>query len=103
MTTESIASLTLYPATYEQKIESRKRTCPQWGRGLSEEEYLTRDAKLDVLEHATDGKMTTWFVCSFIYLGYESEFVIRVLVPRDDPTTLDFKCACETYVCSSNL
>lgn len=73
MTTESIASLTLYPATYDQKIESRKRTCPQWGRGLSEEEYLTRDAKLDVLEHAADGKMTTWLVFFCIGLGYESE------------------------------
>lgn len=26
--------------------------------------------------------------------------IFRVLVPRDDPPTLDFKCACETYVCS---
>jgi len=34
---------------------------------------------MDVHEHAKDGRLVTW-----------------VLAPRDDPTTLDFLCSCET-------
>ena len=55
-----LATLSLYPATEEQTLASRKRTFPQWGRGLTIEQYLTRDAQLDVQEHATGGKLTTW-------------------------------------------
>ncbi|TDL23748.1 hypothetical protein BD410DRAFT_148606 [Rickenella mellea] len=75
-----LALLSLFVATPEQILASRKRTFPHWGRGLTENQYLARDAYLDIQEHALDGKMTTW-----------------VLAPRADPTTLDFKCACETY------
>ncbi|KZV83705.1 hypothetical protein EXIGLDRAFT_842756 [Exidia glandulosa HHB12029] len=71
---------TLFPATPEQVRESRVRTHPQWGRGVPLDEYLERDAKLDTFAHASDGRLTTW-----------------VLAPRDDPTTLDFLCACESY------
>ncbi|KAI5121874.1 hypothetical protein M0805_001082 [Coniferiporia weirii] len=80
MSSQLFASLTLFAATREQTLESRKRTFPQWGRGLTLEQYLARESQLDVAEHAASGKFTTW-----------------VLAPRDDPTTLDFKCSCETY------
>lgn len=54
-----LASLSLFPATPEQVLESRKRTFPQWGRGLTLDQYLRRDAAMDVHEHAK-GKLTTW-------------------------------------------
>lgn len=53
-------SLTLVPANREQTLESRRRTFVQWARGLSLEEYLTRESQLDIAEHAA-GKLTTWF------------------------------------------
>ncbi|KLO13256.1 hypothetical protein SCHPADRAFT_828329 [Schizopora paradoxa] len=77
---KSLAHLSLFAATWEQTIESRKRTYPQWGRGLTEEQYRARDSQMDPMEHAAEGKLVTW-----------------VLAPRESPTTLDFKCSCETY------
>jgi len=71
-------SLSIFPATREQTIESRKRTAPQWKNRLSIEEYVKRDEIMDHCEHAGD-KMTTW-----------------VLSPRDNPKTLDFLSSCET-------
>ncbi|KAL1746773.1 hypothetical protein HDZ31DRAFT_33402 [Schizophyllum fasciatum] len=75
-----LKDLSLYLATREQAIESRKRSFKQWNNGLSLEQYLARDVALENQENAIDGKFLTW-----------------VLAPRDDPETLDFKCACETY------
>jgi hypothetical protein len=77
---EAVAALSLFPATLEQVWQSRNRTFVEWGRGRTLEAYLERDRILDRFEHAADGKLITW-----------------VLAPRDDPTTLDFKCSCETY------
>ncbi|KZT43109.1 hypothetical protein SISSUDRAFT_739119 [Sistotremastrum suecicum HHB10207 ss-3] len=74
-----LASLSLFPATPEQVLESRKRTFPQWGRGLTLDQYLRRDAAMDVHEHAK-GKLTTW-----------------VLADRTDHTSLDFFCSCESF------
>jgi len=75
-----LASLSLFRATPAQVEESRLRTWPQWGAPLSLKEFLGRYLKMDTEESATDGKLITW-----------------VLAPRDDPTTLDYMCACETY------
>lgn len=72
-------SLSIFPATREQTIESRKRTVAHWRVRLSEEEYMKRDEVMDDYEHARE-KMTTW-----------------VLAPRSDPQTLDFLAACETF------
>ncbi|KAL5537024.1 hypothetical protein ACEPAF_847 [Sanghuangporus sanghuang] len=80
MPSEDLSLLSLFPATREQTLESRKRTSVQWGRGLTLQQYLLREDQLDVAEHAQDGKFTTW-----------------VLALRNDPTTLDFRCSCETY------
>lgn len=57
-----LSSLSLFPATLEQKLETRQRSYPHWGRGLTQEQYLARDAQLDPQEHAADGKLTTWSV-----------------------------------------
>lgn len=59
-----LASLSIFPATPEQIVVSRKRSFAQWARGLTEEQYLQRDAFLDELEHAANGKLTTWLVAS---------------------------------------
>ncbi|KAF9229671.1 hypothetical protein BS17DRAFT_33754 [Gyrodon lividus] len=80
MASSDLASLTLFPATTAQLLETRKRTWPQWGGALTEEQYLERDAQMDVMDHAIDSGMITW-----------------VLAPRDKPDTLDFMCSCETY------
>ena len=55
-----LASLSLYPATREQVIESRKRSFAEWGQKLPLEEYLERDAYMDGLEHAKGNRLTTW-------------------------------------------
>ncbi|KAF8446282.1 hypothetical protein L210DRAFT_3474926 [Boletus edulis BED1] len=75
-----LASLTLFRATPAQVLESRRRTWPEWGGVLTEGQYLERDNQMDAMEHATDSKTITW-----------------VLAPRDNPNTLDFASACETY------
>ncbi|KAI0826526.1 hypothetical protein BC628DRAFT_1373016 [Trametes gibbosa] len=74
------ANLSLFPATPEQVLQSRKHTATQWAKGLSVEDYIQRDVIMDEYEHAGRGKLTTW-----------------VLAPRNDPTTLDFMCSCETF------
>lgn len=63
-----LAGLSLFPATPEQLLESRKRTHPQWSRGLSLEQYLKRDYVMDLEPHATDGKLITWYA-SYISLS----------------------------------
>ncbi|KAG1903332.1 uncharacterized protein F5891DRAFT_1127199 [Suillus fuscotomentosus] len=74
------ASLSLFPATRAQVEESWCRTWPQWGGTLSLTEYLAREVEMESMDHAKDGKFITW-----------------VLAPRDDPTTLNFMCSCETF------
>ncbi|KAH8116316.1 hypothetical protein DFH11DRAFT_1579897 [Phellopilus nigrolimitatus] len=81
MSTTDLASLSIFPATREQTIQTRKNSYPHWGRGLTQDQYLAREARLGIFEHATN----------------ETPLTIWVLVPRDDPTTLEFKCSCETY------
>ncbi|KAJ7071595.1 hypothetical protein C8F01DRAFT_1111167 [Mycena amicta] len=75
-----LSTISVYPATHEQTIESRRRTQNEWSRGLTLEEHLARDAAQEHLEGSLGGRFMTW-----------------VLAPRDDPTTIDFKCACETF------
>lgn len=73
-------ALSIYAATKEQILESRRRTHVEWGRGLTLEEYVAREEMLDTKPHATEGKMTIW-----------------VLAPRSNPSTVDFFSSCETY------
>ncbi|KAJ6569531.1 hypothetical protein B0H19DRAFT_1209444 [Mycena capillaripes] len=73
------STLSLFPATRAQITESRRRTLSDWGKGLTLEEHLAREISQDQLESSRDGRFITW-----------------VLAPRQDPQTLDFKCACET-------
>ncbi|KAJ7232826.1 hypothetical protein B0H12DRAFT_1144566 [Mycena haematopus] len=79
MATE-LSTLSLFPATPEQITVARRRTLLEWGRGLTLEEHLARDASQDQFDGSRDGRLITW-----------------VLAPRQDPQTLDFKCACETF------
>ncbi|KAG0696240.1 hypothetical protein DFH29DRAFT_951942 [Suillus ampliporus] len=75
-----LASISLFRATPAQVEETRRRRWPHLGGTLSLAEYIKRDEEMDVLDHATEGKMITW-----------------VLAPREDSTTLDFMSACRTY------
>ncbi|KAF9048202.1 hypothetical protein BDZ89DRAFT_1057776 [Hymenopellis radicata] len=75
-----LSTLTLFPAMPAQLIESRRRTFTEWGIHMTEEQYLLRDALMDNAEHAANARLITWVLC-----------------PREDPTTLEFKCSCETY------
>ncbi|KAG0708657.1 hypothetical protein DFH29DRAFT_1041445 [Suillus ampliporus] len=75
-----LASLSLFRATRAQVEESWCRSWPQWGGTLSLTEYLAREAEMECMDHANQGKLTIW-----------------VLAPRDDPMTLDFMCSCEAY------
>ncbi|EAU84600.2 hypothetical protein CC1G_00119 [Coprinopsis cinerea okayama7 len=70
----------LYLATPAQAEEARKRSFQEWGRGVTLEEYLERDARIERSTVGADGLFVAW-----------------VLAPRDDPTTLDFMCASETF------
>ncbi|KAH7914629.1 hypothetical protein BJ138DRAFT_1143545 [Hygrophoropsis aurantiaca] len=83
-----LALLSLFPATPEQTIASRKRTFHQWGGGMTEAVYLKRDEIMDVLEHAADGKLLTWLVVISLLKSLWSLM--------NDPQTLDFMCSCET-------
>ncbi|KAK0501276.1 hypothetical protein EDD18DRAFT_1306901 [Armillaria luteobubalina] len=74
-------SLSLFPATQAQIIDARRRSFKEWGRSMTEEEYLRRDAEMDKDEHASNRKLTTWVLCS-----------------REDPESLEFKCSCETFL-----
>ncbi|KZO91145.1 hypothetical protein CALVIDRAFT_367691 [Calocera viscosa TUFC12733] len=76
----SLASWTLVRANREQTIESRKRNFHEWNRGLNIDQYLKLHDDLDIYEHAADAKLNTW-----------------VLVDRNDPSSLNYLCACETY------
>ena len=59
MSSVHFSSLSIYPATREQTIESRKRSFVAWNRGLPLEHYLHRDASMDDDEHARE-KLITW-------------------------------------------
>jgi hypothetical protein len=56
---DNLASLSIFPATRKQVLESRKRSFASWGKDSTLEEFLARDAALDSLEHAGE-KMITW-------------------------------------------
>lgn len=60
MAIADMSLLTLVPATREQTLQSRHRTSKEWGRGISEEEYLERDAITDRSEVSRDGRLITW-------------------------------------------
>jgi hypothetical protein len=55
-----LASLSLFRATSAQVEEFRRRRWPYMGGTLSLTEYIARDAKMDDMEHAKDGKVITW-------------------------------------------
>ncbi|KAJ7674418.1 hypothetical protein B0H17DRAFT_1208003 [Mycena rosella] len=74
------STLSLFPATAEQVLVARQRTLHEWGKGLTLEEHLARDASQDQFDGSRNGRLITW-----------------VLTPRDEPRTLEFKCACETF------
>ncbi|KAH9479632.1 hypothetical protein JR316_0008227 [Psilocybe cubensis] len=76
----ALADVSIFPATRAQIVESRRRSYEAWGRGMTLEEYLARDAVMDGHEVARDGKLVTW-----------------VLARRDDPKSLDFFCSIETF------
>ncbi|KAJ7037437.1 hypothetical protein C8F04DRAFT_1092477 [Mycena alexandri] len=75
-----LSTLSLFRATPEQAIETRRRTLNEWGKGLTLEEHLDRDASQEDYDCSRDGRFSSW-----------------VLAPREDPQTLEFKCACETF------
>lgn len=56
-----LSSFSLFPATPEQVLESRKRSFVFWGTGWTLESYLLRDATCDAFEAARDGKLITWY------------------------------------------
>ena len=62
MASGDLSSLSLFPATAEQTIESRKRTYVHWNRGKTLAEYLQSDVVLEGFENSVDHKMTTWSV-----------------------------------------
>lgn len=77
------ASLSIRIATPAQKVQSHKNQYPEWGqpRGFDVPEFLHRETVLngDDRPWVRDGGFTTW-----------------VLVPRDQPESLDLLASCET-------
>ncbi|KAF7971280.1 hypothetical protein HWV62_21526 [Athelia sp. TMB] len=73
-----LTSLSLYPATQEQVIESRKRSFAEWGQKLPLEEYLERDAYMDGLAHAKNNRLTTCFLRKGIIAAPDSSAVSEV-------------------------
>ena len=56
----TLSCLSLYPATAEQVLESRKYSFHKWGRGSTLEEYLERDKMTERYEVAQEGRYVTW-------------------------------------------
>jgi hypothetical protein len=50
----------LFLATQKQVNISRLRMFKHWGRGVTIEEFLKRDAFLGQLPHSADGKWKMW-------------------------------------------
>ncbi|KAG8969109.1 hypothetical protein FRC03_004424 [Tulasnella sp. 419] len=73
-------SLTIKPANAKQTRISREATFNEWNRGLTLEQYINREVRLEQCDFAADGNLTTW-----------------VLVPRENLETDDILCSCETY------
>ncbi|KAJ7600630.1 hypothetical protein C8J56DRAFT_910866 [Mycena floridula] len=73
-------ALSLYQASRDQVLESRRRGWVQWARGTTLEQYLKLYQRIEEHDVSQNGKFITW-----------------VLAPRDDPTTLDFPSSCETF------
>ncbi|KAG9013753.1 hypothetical protein FRB90_005713 [Tulasnella sp. 427] len=72
--------LTIKKANPSQIDASRHLTWLEWSRGRTIEEYMHEHADVDAGVASTTERYHTW-----------------VLVPRDEPDTLDFLSSCETY------
>lgn len=59
-TEHSLDQLVLRPASRAQEIESRKRASVEWAKWLTLEQYLRRDEKDELLDHAKGGRLVTW-------------------------------------------
>ncbi len=95
----SFADLSLFPATPEQVLESRIRSAVEWAKSLSLQDYIQRDVIMDKYEHAADGKLITWYAVANTHKTVPTTANLlprRVLAPRNDSTTIDFMCSCET-------
>ncbi|KAF8339628.1 uncharacterized protein EI90DRAFT_3037281 [Cantharellus anzutake] len=56
----SLASLTIRLATQEEKIKASRGSFHSSGRGMTLERYLNRDAVMETLETATNGRFNAW-------------------------------------------
>ncbi|KAG6891603.1 hypothetical protein C0992_002642 [Termitomyces sp. T32_za158] len=56
MDATALSSLSLFAATSEQILESRRRSAVEWGKDMSLEEYLARDEFTDKQEVARNGR-----------------------------------------------
>jgi hypothetical protein len=56
----SLSSLSLFVATPAQVLESRRRSFLEWGDGMTEGQYLEREASIDLLKCSRDGMLIIW-------------------------------------------
>ncbi|CAG8483842.1 10457_t:CDS:1 [Paraglomus occultum] len=71
--------LTIVKANAEQTKITNRNTFVEWGKGLSLDQYLERETILANLDFTRD------------------KFIVWVLVPKENPNTLDIVCSCETF------
>jgi len=71
--------LAIVKADAEQTQITNRNTIVDWGKGLSSDQYSERETILANLDFTEDN------------------FVVWVLVPKENPTTLDIICSCETF------
>ncbi len=64
-----LSALSIYPATPAQVIESGRGSSEAWARGLTEEQYVLRDALGDKDKYARDGRLVTWYAELISTLG----------------------------------
>lgn len=57
-----LASLSIFVASAEQALESRLRSFEHFGKGMTLQEYLERDALTDQQENSRNGRLITWHV-----------------------------------------
>ncbi|CAG8549023.1 10225_t:CDS:1 [Paraglomus brasilianum] len=71
--------LTIVKANAEQTKITNRNSFVEWGKGLSLDQYFERETILANLDFTRDN------------------FIVWVLVPKEDPNTLDIISSCETF------
>jgi hypothetical protein len=85
-------------ATEEQWAETHKRQLPMWGKGMTLQQFVDRETTLCRKSRLGSSSFHAWCVRLIEFAEPAlNDPAARVLVPRNNPESLDFPCSCESY------